>query len=364
MADYSSSNENNSTYDETVENEYNDSNSSGNKEDNKDYQSNNNDNIIDVDNDFGGDLKAAIASANNGDTVQIGGSTYYTNGLVIDKDITIDGQQGSTIDGGGTSESVLKLTSQASGATIQDLKVTNGNNGIFGNGATNVTLENLEVSNIGLDQTKRQGMNNTGVILNNADGSTFKNSKIYDVGRKGVGIGDTDGAVISNLKVQNVNLAAQHSQSHDASGIKLYNTNNVEIKNNYLSDVNAFGIWNDTTNGTKIEGNEVSNVGEDFLAPGFNQNVNIAGIYNEKSSNSTVKYNKGTAVDDFLVFKATDFSTKTMDFGENDFPSYELGSTDYWVNKEAEKQIATTENPGDANFGLFSDQYYGQANIG
>ena len=347
----------------TVENEFDDSVITIGQEE-ADTQSNSDNNIINVDDDFGGDLESAIANADDGDTIQIGSYTYYTDGIVIDKDITIDGQEGSVIDGGGTSDSVITLDPEASGATIQDLHVTNGNNGIYGNGATDLTFQNLEVSNIGLDRTNRSGENNIGIMLSRADGLRISDSNIHDIGRKAVGVGDTDGAVISGLTVQNVNLAAQHSQAHDAAGVKFYNTNNAIVKDSYFSDINAINIWNDSTNGTTIEGNVIENVGEDFLAPGFNDNVNISGIYNEKSSNSTIKYNSGTSADGFLVLDSTEFSTETMNFSDNDFSTYELGTQDYWVNEEAEKLIATTENPGEANFSLLSSQYYEQANIG
>jgi len=324
-----------------------------------------NNNFIDVDNDFGGDLTQAIASANDGATVKLGSNTYYTSGIVLDKNITIDGQAGSSINGNGTSDSIIKLTPGASGSTIRNVQITNGNNGIFGNGATNLTLENLEVTNIGLNNTIRSGENNTGIILFRADGLNLLNSDINNIGRKGVGVGDTTGAVISGLNVRDINLAAQHVQSHDAAGVKLYNTHDTVVKDSYFSDINAFNIWNDTASQTTIEGNTLNNVGEDFLAPGFNTNVNIGGIYDEKASNSTVRNNSGNSVNSrFLVFNATEFASQSIDFGDNNFSSYELGTTDYWVNEQAEKLIATTANPNDANFGSVAEEYFNQANIG
>lgn len=335
----------------------------------QDYSSNQNNsftgsNLIDVDNDFGGNLGSAIGAANGGDVVKLGSNTYYTDGITIDKNITLEGQEGSKIDGSGTSGTIMTFTSGASGATVRNIEVTNGNNGLFGNGATNLTIDNVDVNNIGLNQTIRHGENNTAIIFQRADGLKLTNSDIRDIGRKGVGIGDTSNAEISGLNVQNVNLAAEHAQSHDAAGIKTYNTNNVAIVNNTFSDINAFNIWNDTANASKIEGNTMQGVGEDFLAPGFNTNVSIAGIYDEKSSNSTVKYNSGNSVDRFLVFDATEFSSQSLDFGDNNFSAYELGTQDYWVNEEAEKLIATTEDYSSANFSDVSDAYYSQANIG
>lgn len=321
-------------------------------------------NTIDVDRDFDGNLEDAIDNSDDGDVIQLGSNTYYTSGITIDKDITIDGQEGSIVDGGGTEQSIFNLTPNAAGATIQDIAITNGNNGIYGYGASNVTLENLEIYDIGIDRTVRDGANNTGIILNNVDGAKILNSSINNVGRKGVGIGDTDGVTISGLTVQNVNLQAQHSQSHDAAGVKFYNTNDAIIENSYFWDINAINIWNDTTNGTIIRDNVSENVGEDFLKPDFNDNVNITGIYNEKSSNSLIKNNQVTSIDGFSSLRATEFSTETMTLEDNDFSFYELGTQDYWVNEEAEKLIATTEDPDEANFSLFANEYYEQANIG
>ena len=321
-------------------------------------------NIINVDRDFGSNLENAIAAANNGDVVQLGNNTYYTDGITIDKDITIDGRENSVINGNGTSESILNLTSSATGATLQDIEITNGNNGIYAQGASNLTLQNLDVNNIGISQTIREGINNTGIVLNDADGSQLLDSEIHDIGRKGVSIGDTENATISNITVQNVNLEAEHAQSHDAAGVKFFNTNNVAIEDSSFSSINANNIWNDTTNSTTIVGNVIEDVGDEFLVPDFNNNVDITGIYNEKSSNSIVRNNDATAVDEFTAFRATEFTTETMTIENNNFSSSELGSQDYWVNESIEKLIATTENPDEANFSLFAEEYYEQANIG
>jgi hypothetical protein len=316
--------------------------------------------IIDVDRDFGGDLATAIARANTGDVVQLGGHSYYTSGITIDKDITLDGQEGTVIDGNGTYNSIITLSSGASGATIQDLEITNGNNGIYGHAASNLTLQNLVVHNIGKNELTENG-NQTAIGLDYATGLQLSNTTIYDVDRKGISVGDTNGAQITNVNVSSVNLAANHSQSHDAAGIKFYNTNNVVLKDSHFEKINAFHIWSDTTNATTMENNTVSNVGSDFLAPSFNSNVQIAGIYNEKSSNSIVRYNEGTTIGDFTAFKSTEFSTQTLTLEDNNFSKIELGTTDYWVNQAAEIAIATTEDPAAADFSLVSQEYYAQA---
>lgn len=324
---------------------------------------NDGDNVLDVDNEFGGDLNSAVSAANEGDTVKLGNKTYYASEINIDKNIALEGQEGSVIDGGGTNNSIIKISSGASGAIIRGMEITNGNNGIEGYGASNVTLQNLDVNNIGINQPMRDGQNNTGISLSNVDGVKILDSTVEDIGRKAVSVGATDGATISGLTIKDVNLAAQHSQAHDAAGVKLYNTNDVAVKNNYFSDINAINIWNDSTNATAIESNVATGVGEDFIKPSFNDYVEIVGIYNEKSSNATVANNDVSALDGFTAFRATEFSTETMNLGSNNFSSSEIGTTDYWVNEEVEKLIATTPDPSAANFSMFSSEYYGQAII-
>ena len=318
--------------------------------------------LISVDNDFGGDLDLAIASAQDGDIVQLGARVYYTDGINLDKDITIDGREGSVIDGEGTSNPIFSLDAGASGATIRDLEITNGNIGILGNDATDLKLVNLEIYDIGNDEIIRTGEDNTAISLSHADGFDIVNSDIYDVSKKGIGIRDTDGGRIRGLSIQDINLEAEHAQSFDAGGIKLFNTNDVIVKDNDLSNINAFFIWNDITSNTTIEGNYITGVGEDFLAPEFNPNVTVTGIYNEKSYQSVVKDNYADAITvgdrEFLAFDATEFATETMTLEDNYFSSQALDTTDYWANEELEKRVAIVEDPKAANFDTFADDFF------
>ena len=320
---------------------------------------------ISVDNDFNGNLRRAIAAAEDGDTVSLGRGVYRTSGITVDKDITIDGySNGTIIDGNGTDKAIFSLTEDASGATIRDLTISDGNIGIAVEEATDVTLENLHIRNIGIDEPLRDGQNNIGVYLEGADGFQLLDSDIQNIGRKGVGINNTDGGIVSGLTLEDINLDAEHAQSYDAAGIKLFNTNDVEIVGNQLFGINAFHIWNDITSGTKIENNVIVGVGEDFLQPEFNPFVDVAGIYNEKSYESVVKGNVIVADDDFTAFRATEFTTETMIMKDNDFSSVELNTEDFWANESAERLIAVTEDPDEAGFDLFADDFFEEANIG
>ena len=322
--------------------------------------------VLNVDQDFSGNLDKAIAAANDGDTISLGKSTYTTSGINIHKDITIDGYRGKTIiKGKGVTDSIITVNSDASGTTIQDVVITNGNNGIKVKEATNVTLQNLDLHHIGIDKPMRDGQNNIAISLTGADGFKILDSEISDIGRKGIGINDTDGGIISGITLEDINLDAEHSQSYDAGGIKLFNTNDVTISDNKLSGINAFNIWNDLSSNTTIDGNEIRGVGKDFLAPDYNKYVGLAGIYNEKSYKSIVDNNIVTSTKDFLAFDSTEFTTKTMKLGDNnEFSSMRLDTTDYWANEKLEKQVAITEDPDAANFSLFEDDFYSGGTFG
>ena len=321
-------------------------------------------NVIRVEEDFDGDLEAAISAADDGDTVMLGRRTYTTDGLYIEKDITLDGfSEGTVIDGGGTDQPIITLSSAASGATVRDMEITNGNIGISVDGATDVRLDDLEIHNIGIEETIRDGQNNIGVRLFSADRFRLTDSDIYNVGRKGVGINDTDGGIVNGLTLQDINLDAQNSQSFDAAGIKLFNTNDIIISENELRDINAFAIWNDITSGTEIRDNLLTDVGNVFQAPEFNNFVDIGGIYNEKSYESIVEGNTVTSVDGFTSFRATEFSTETMILQDNNFDTFEINTQDFWANERAERLIAITEDPDAANFELYADDFFSEAII-
>lgn len=323
--------------------------------------------IINVDQDFNGDLDKAISAANDGDTVQLGRKTYKTSGLEINKDITIDGVRGeSIISGNNTSDSIITVNVDGGGSTIQDVEITNGASGINVLNASDVTLQNLEIHNIGIEKVDRSGVDNFGINLSVADNFKILDSEIYDIGRKGVGVVDTDGGLIEGVTLKDINLDAEHSQSFDAGGIKLFNTNAVTVKDNKMSKINAFNIWDDLTSNTVLDGNEITGAGDSFKAPDYNPNVTVAAIYVEKTYNTFADNNKATAVDDtrpgagtFLAFNATEFSTESLVLGENnDFTNQSLNTTDYWASERLEKRIATTEDPAAANFSLISEEYF------
>jgi hypothetical protein len=318
--------------------------------------------VINVDNEFGGDIKSAIAAAESGDVVELGNNTYSASNITIDKDITLTGQEGTVIDGGGSWDPIINITQDGDGATIQNLELTNANIGINSYGASNVTIQNLDINNIGLSQTNTDGQNNTGINLDTADGFQVLNTNISNVGRKGIGVGDTRGGTVSGVTVDGVNLAAQHPQNHDAAGVKFFNTTDVALKDSTFTNINAHHMWNDTTHGTTIENNTAQGVGSDYIGHGSGTSMGlpIYGIYNEKSEDSYISNNNITAMDGFTAFNSTEFSTQTQSLTTNEFSNQELGSTDYYVNESAEIAVATNEDPAGADYSLFAAEYESQ----
>jgi nitrous oxidase accessory protein NosD len=329
--------------------------------------------IINVDQEFNGDLDKAVKAANDGDTVQLGEKTYKTKGLEINKDITIEGVEGkSVIDGNGTKNSLITINVDGGGTTVQNVELTDASSGINVLNAPDVTMQNLEIHDIGIKQVDRSGVDNFGINLSVANNFKILDSEIYDIGRKGIGAVDCDGGLIEGVTLKEINIDANHAQSYDAGGIKLFNTNKVTIKDNKMSKINAFNIWDDLTSNTVIDNNDITGVGDSFKAPDFNGNVTVAGCYIEKTFNTFADNNKITSVDDtrpdagvFYAFDATEFSTETLVLGENnDFTNQQLNTTDYWAAEKAEKKIATTEDPLAANFDLFSDDFYKSDSFG
>lgn len=84
----------------------------------------------------------------------------------------------------------------------------------------------------------------------------------------------------------------------------------------------------------------------------------------KKSYESVVENNNVISIGRFLAFDATEFTTETMVLGTNSFSSLELNTEDYWANEEAEKFVAITEDPYEADFSLFENDFYAEANIG
>ena len=72
----------------------------------------------------GGDIQSAVDSANDGDVIKLEAGEYNISNSNIYKNVTIDSVEGTVLNGNGA-EVGINLSSGASGATIQDVELTN-----------------------------------------------------------------------------------------------------------------------------------------------------------------------------------------------------------------------------------------------
>ena len=291
----------------------------------------------------GDDIQAAIDSASDGDVIKLAQGTYTTSGLTIDKDITLDGEEGTVIDGQGADGKIITIGENADGATLQDLELTNASNGVFADGADDLLIQNLDINNIGLGELSNSGFeaDNTGILVANTSGTQILNNQLSDIGRLGITVKESDGGdiLIDGNSLSNINLDAQHSQAHDAGGIKLFDTAGVTISNNDFDRVNAHNLWLDTVNETEVSGNSI-NIDDDLFQAGSEQSgLGLMGIYNEKSYNADITNNSISALgeNDFAIRSTADnFSSLTE--SANDFDgNVDFQSETYWAGQSADQ---------------------------
>ncbi len=198
-------------------------------------------------------IRNAISNANSGDTIIINGQNYDHVHIVIDKQLTIKSNVGTTLShcsNQGAADSghqgIFYLTSKASGTIIEGFNFINDDGMLYDsegyailiNGASNVIIRNCNISNNGV-----------------ADGIRMENSK--------------------NTIVDNVNL------SNTVNGIKIKNSIDTNIKNSIIKD-STNGVYDQDSTRTVITSNNILN--------------NNAGIYIAGSSNNpTVSFNNLTA---------------------------------------------------------------------
>ncbi len=187
-----------------------------------------------------GSIQAAIDSAAAGDTIYVKSGTYYEH-LIINKPITLQGEDKSTtiIDGGGSGNVIYTIGFD--NLVISDITVKNGKIGIFlersknnlvknvivannieyginlgDRGSSYNTLQNIEaysnsVGVIGyagsnymkLIDSKLYGNSNDGVLIGWSSGWVIENTVSYSNGHAGIGIDTSSGGTIRNCILYN-----------------------------------------------------------------------------------------------------------------------------------------------------------------
>ncbi len=166
------------------------------------------------------DIKSAIENSVNGDRIIIDDGIYQTNGIIIDKEITVSGLNSAIIDAQNISEAI---TIKSSNVTIQGITIKNIPVGFMKDYA-GIRIENSKKVTI---KQCRFVNNFFAVYLSNSDSSN----------------------VISNVITGNAS-----SESFSGNGIHLWKCNTINIDNNYISG-HRDGIYLEFAINSVITGN-------------------------------------------------------------------------------------------------------------
>ncbi len=186
----------------------------------------------------------SLADAPAGATINIGAGTYNES-VVVDKKVNI---RGANADKHGTdatrgAETIIKpnspgmhIVASGSGSTVNGVEITGAlHNGIWVDGATNVTLINNLIHDVSMD----------GILADFANGLVAHSNHIYNVTSTGFDIG-------SGIQVKNTVLATVGGSStvqanviHDTGwdGVRVVKSRNVTVKYNDIDNVGRTGLY-------------------------------------------------------------------------------------------------------------------------
>ena len=171
-------------------------------------------------------IAAAIAAASAGDIISITDAVHSEAGIVVSKDLTIQGQgvTSTAVDGGGSGGSGLSVFSINSGvtATIQDMTIRDGfsaDGGGILNGGT-LTLSNSTLS--GNSSTSPGTASGGGGIFNNGGTVTISNSTLSGNSSplaNGGGIFNAGTLTISNSTLSGNSAGSESGGGSEGGGI-------------------------------------------------------------------------------------------------------------------------------------------------
>lgn len=168
-------------------------------------------------------LAEVIDNANDGDTILLNPGEYRAN-LLIDKPLTLQGQSGAIIDGGGHGD-VIRIRSP------------------------DVTVSNLRLRNSGTNLTD---MNAVIFIEDTAFRATIENNRI-ESSAFGIWLQNTEEARIANNDIQ----GDPSIRSQDrGNGIHLFNTRHTKVIGNNVQETRD-GIYIDTSNHNALRDNHL-----------------------------------------------------------------------------------------------------------
>jgi nitrous oxidase accessory protein len=171
------------------------------------------------------DLQVLIDDTPSGETLELEATTYHGD-ITITKPITITGEEGTHIRGSGT-------------ASVVEVE------------ADDVTIENVHVSNSGMDQSSNEEFTGIRLMGNNA---VIRNVTITEVFH-GIYLTRADNSTIDGVDITGMDTASFASQGN---GIHIVRSVNNTITNNIIRETRD-GIYVEYANGNDIRNNHVRN---------------------------------------------------------------------------------------------------------
>ncbi len=167
-------------------------------------------------------ISLAIASANNGDTIEVKGGTYNEH-IIVDKSLNLVGIKEPTIDGGGKGTVVLIKTPEVS---FRGFIVSGSGEGL--------------------------SVEDAGIVLDSSQNSVIENNRLNDV-LFGIYLKNSSGTLIEN----NVIIGKDLPIPVRGDGIRLWYSSNTKIQNNTITGARDLVMW--WSGDTLIKGNIVQN---------------------------------------------------------------------------------------------------------
>ncbi len=310
-------------------------------------------------------IQDAITKASAGDTLNILSGLYFESGVIIDKPLTILGEENAVIDGqkkgfvmivrsddvtlkgfeihhAGTSfieDYAGLLVEKSNNVRLENLKLVDNFFGIYVAQSSNVLIKNNELTASGLKETS----SGNGVHLWYSKNVYIENNTV---------IGHRDGfyfefveevKVVNNLSRNNLryglhfmfsnNCSYTHNTiSNNGAGVAVMYTSKVEISQNIFTD-----NWGSAAYGLLLkEINESEIIGNTFTS-------NSVGLYMESSNRNKIRYNafqqNGWAIKLMSnsmdnTFSDNNFFENTFEVATNSKQNFNLFEGNYWSHYE------------------------------
>ncbi|MBV9266020.1 MAG: right-handed parallel beta-helix repeat-containing protein [Acidobacteriaceae bacterium] len=164
-------------------------------------------------------LQSAIDSARRGDTIAFRGAC--TGPLTIEKNLTLMGRDGATING--DSKDAITISGPAA-VTLQNLDVSNGQNGIVGKSGAQLTLLNTTVHDNG----------GTGVLIESSSSATLSGGAATHNGLNGIDVEATSALIVAGDYI---------SQNNAVFGLNINGSSSITFESANLTVAgNTLGI--------------------------------------------------------------------------------------------------------------------------